>query len=127
MARPKKSSWQKRERHIGVRFDESEYGKIIAEAQAIGVTLSEYVRAKAMKGYIRVPKYAMIDTALINQLSKLGGLLKQFFTTTDGLHRDEAAAILSDIRAVILKIGSQTGDDREVRKEAETQNRGWSR
>jgi hypothetical protein len=121
MARPKKPLEQKRERHIGVRFDESEYAKIISEAKDIGVTLSGYVRAKTMKGYVRVSKYTMFDTALINQLSKLAGLLKQFYTATGGLHREETAAILRDIRALILKIGSQTGDDREVCKEAETQ------
>jgi hypothetical protein len=121
MARPKKSFQQKRERHVGVRFDESEYEKITAEAKAISVTLSEYIREKTMKGYVRVPKYAEIDAALINRLSKLAGLLKQFFTATGGLHREKTAAILDGIQNLIRKIAERIEDDRETRTEAEAQ------
>jgi hypothetical protein len=115
MARPKKPSGQKRGRHVGVRFDETEYEKIISEAKSIGLNLSEYVRAKATKGYARVPKYADIDTALINRLSKLAGLLKQFFTATDGLHKEKTAAILDDIQALIRLIARRVEDDWQAR------------
>jgi hypothetical protein len=119
MARPKKLSAQKRGRHVGVRFDETEYEKIISEAKSIGVTLSEYVRAKSARGYVRVPKYADIDTALINRLSKLAGLLKQFFTATGGLHKEKTAAILDDIQALIQLIARRVEDDRQTCSEAE--------
>jgi hypothetical protein len=73
-----------------------------------------------MKGYIRVTKYAMIDTALINQLSKLAGLLKQFFTVSGGMHKEKTAEILGDIQNTIRRIAGRVEDDRETRTEAET-------
>jgi hypothetical protein len=121
MARPKQSPESKRQFHIGIRLDESEYGKIRAEAEKIGVTFSAFVRAKALRGFIRIPKQAMIDTAAINQLSKLGGLLKQFYTATGGFHREETAVILGDIRAIMRIILSQIEDDRKVYTETEAQ------
>jgi hypothetical protein len=105
MARPKRSPETKRQYHIGVRFDKSEYEKITAESQAAGVTMSAYVRSKTMRGYLRIPKYAKIDTANVNQLSKLGGLLKKIHIESGGVYREQTAGILDEIRGVMLEIG----------------------
>ncbi|MDR0653577.1 MAG: hypothetical protein LBG12_09780 [Synergistaceae bacterium] len=54
-AKCKKEEDKKRHK-ITVRFDGPEYSKICPEAKAIGVTISKFMREKAMRGYIRVPK-----------------------------------------------------------------------
>ncbi|MDL2264610.1 hypothetical protein LJC31_08160, partial [Synergistaceae bacterium OttesenSCG-928-I11] len=61
MARPKHPPESRRQHHIGVRFAASEYKKIRAESEKIGVTVSAYIRAKALHGFLRIPKYAKID------------------------------------------------------------------
>jgi uncharacterized protein YdhG (YjbR/CyaY superfamily) len=119
MTRPRKNEEDKKRRKITVRFDDPEYAKICSQAAAIGVTVSKFMREKTMKGYIRVPKYAMVDTALINQLSKLAGLLKQFFTVSEGMHREKTAEILDAIQNLIRRIAGRIEDDREAHTETE--------
>jgi hypothetical protein len=104
MARPKHSPEARREHHIGVRFSTPEYKKITAESGKLGVTLSSYIRAKALRGYVSIPKYARIDNEHIGQLSKLGGLLKKMHNENGGIYKLETAAILDEIRAILLKI-----------------------
>ena len=104
MARPKRALELRREYHIGVRFSAAEHDKISKESEELGVTLSSYIRSKALQGYIRIPKYAKIDVNCMNQLSKLGGLLKKLHTESDGAYREQTAVILDDMRQVIRKI-----------------------
>jgi len=114
MPRPKRSNESLRQYHIGIRFNESEYGKICRESEEIGVTISEYVRAKTIKGSIRVPKYAKIDTDAINLLSKLGGLFKKTHTESGGLYSECTAAILDEIYRAIIEVRKGLEDDRET-------------
>jgi hypothetical protein len=117
MARPKRKPEEIRQYHVGVRLDKSEHEKIAAESEAMGVTISAYVRAKAMRGCLRIPKYAKVDTANMNQLSKLGGLLNKVHVESGGAYRRQTAEILEDIRGVILEIGKGLADDREAHSE----------
>jgi hypothetical protein len=69
MPRPKIQPDVKRQHHIGVRLDESEYGKIRAESEKIGVTFSAYIRSKATRGFIQIPRYAKLNNEHIGQES----------------------------------------------------------
>ena len=73
MTRPAKKDGDKKTLRITVRFDSPEYAKVCAEAKAAGVTVSKLIREKTMRGYVRVPKYAKVDTSAINQIPKIGG------------------------------------------------------
>jgi hypothetical protein len=79
------------------------------------------MRAKALRGFIRIPKYAKIDARNIALLSKLTGLFKKSYTDTGGVYANETAAILSEIRAILLKMNREFGNDREAYNE-EPQN-----
>jgi hypothetical protein len=104
---------------ITVRFDSSEYSKINSEAKSAGVTVSKYVREKVKRGCVRVNPYAKVDAAGINQLSKLGGLLKTVHLESGKAYSVKTAAILDDIQAAILKFGGTSEDDRQTHTESE--------
>ena len=55
----------------------------------------------------------------MNQLSKLGGLLKMIHTESGGIHGEKTLVILHDIREVIAKIRDSIGDDRETCSETQ--------
>jgi hypothetical protein len=116
MARPKKDDADKKPNRITVRFDDSEYAKICSDAKAIGVTISKFIREKAMKGYIRIPKYARLDARNVALLSKLAGLFKKSYTDTCGVYADETAAILHEIQGLMLKMSEEFDDDRKTHR-----------
>jgi hypothetical protein len=119
MARPRKKDGLKRGYHVGVRLDESEYGRIRAESEKIGATVSAYMRDKALRGFVRVPKQAKIDSANIALLSKLAGLFKKSYTDTRGAYADQTGAILGEIRDLMRKMSRQADcDDREAYSES---------
>jgi hypothetical protein len=114
MPRPNKSEEDRKQHRITIRFGNPEYAKICSDAEAVGITVSKYMRDKAMRGYVRVPKYAKIDSRNIALLSKLAGLFKKSYTNTGGAYAQETAVILSEIRALMLKMNREFDDDRET-------------
>jgi hypothetical protein len=102
---------------ITVRFGDSEYSKINSEAKAAGVTVSKYVRGKVNRGFVHVNPYAKVDAAGINQLSKLGGLLKTVHRESGGAYSEKTAAILGEIQAAILQFRGEARDDRQTHTE----------
>jgi hypothetical protein len=120
MARPRKKNGLKRGYHVGIRLDESEYGKIRSESKKIGATVSAYIRDKTLRGFVRVPKQAKVDSADIALLSKLAGLFKKSYTDTGGAYASQTRVILDEIRTLMLKMSRQIdGDDREAHNESE--------
>jgi hypothetical protein len=117
MREKNKTQESKKLHRITVRFGGPEYAKINSEAKAAGVTVSKYVREKVRRGCVRVNPYAKVDAAGINQLSKLGGLLKTVHLESGGAYSAKTAAILGDIQAAILKFGSASEDDRQTHTE----------
>jgi hypothetical protein len=99
-------------------YTEDEYAGIEENAKEMEVTVSSYIRAKSLVGYVRIPKYAKIDTKSINELSRLGALLKTFFNVTGGLHKEKTRAILDDMADIVLEIRSYL-DDRKAYTEPE--------
>jgi hypothetical protein len=118
MARPKQKKELKRSRKATIMYTDDEYTQIEAKAREMEVTVSSYIRAKSLRGCVRVPKYAKIDTKTINELSRLGALLKTFFNVTGGLHKEKTRAILDNMAAIVLEIRGYL-DDRKAHTEPE--------
>jgi hypothetical protein len=118
MARPKQKKGLKRSRKATIMYTDEEYAQIEANAREMEITVSSYIRAKSLRGYVRVPKYAKIDTKSINELSRLGALLKTFFNVTGGLHKEKTGAILDDMASIVLEIRGYL-DDRKAYTEPE--------
>jgi hypothetical protein len=114
MARPSKKEEDKKLRRVTVRFDGTEYKKICSEAKETGITISKFIREKAMRGHVRAPKRANVDAAAINQISKMGGLLKKVHTDSGGAYSGRTGAILDEILAFMRKMNTEDGDDREA-------------
>ena len=114
MARPNKKEEDKKQRRITVRFDSPEYERVCSEAKSIGVTVSKLMRDKTLRGYIRVPKYAKVDTAAINHLSKMCGLMKTVHNESGGAYSERTGAILDEILTFMRKMNREYGDDRET-------------
>jgi hypothetical protein len=114
MPRPKIQPDAKRQHHIGVRLDDSEYGKIRAESARIGVTLSAYIRSKATRGFIQIPRYAKLNNEHVGQLSKLGGLLKKVHTESGGAYSQKTADALDEIVLILTEMRRRLENDRET-------------
>jgi hypothetical protein len=120
MARPKKSDDVKKQRKVSVRFSGSEYKKLFADAKAIGVGVSELIRAKCITGAVRIPRIAKANNALIGALSKFGGQLKQVHLESNGAYSEKTAAMLGEIHALLSAERKRIADDRETHTESET-------
>jgi hypothetical protein len=114
MARPNKKEEDKKLHKITVRFDGQEYEKICTGAKEAGVTVSKFMREKAMRGYVRIPKRARADTAAVNHLSKMCGLMKTVHNESGGAYRERTGAILDEILIFIRKMNRECDDDREA-------------
>jgi hypothetical protein len=68
-------------------------------------------------GYVRVPKYAKIDSRSIMELSRLGRLLKKFYTDTGGQHSGKTGAILDDIASLVKTLSKEVSYDRQAHTE----------
>jgi hypothetical protein len=117
MPRPRQKEELKRQYRITIRLEESEYAKIMNESKELGITTSTYLRSKAMRGYVNVPKYAQIDSDHINQLSRLGGLMKKTHNESGGLYQEKTAAILDEIYEILAVIRKRLEDDRKAHPE----------
>jgi hypothetical protein len=109
MPRPRQKDELKRSHKVTLMYTEAEYKEIADSAVEVGVTLSTYIRSKSLLGYVRVPKYAKIDSKSIGELSRLGGLLKKYYTDTGGEHSGKTGAILDDIALIIKALLKETG------------------
>ena len=120
MARPKKNDDVKKLHKISVRFSNTEYKKLFADAKAIGVGASELIRAKCITGAVRIPRIAKANNALIGALSKFGGQLKQVHLESDGAYSEKTAAMLDEIHSLLIAERKRIADDRETHTEPET-------
>jgi hypothetical protein len=65
-----------------------------------GVTVSEFLRCAALGRKTR----STIDSQVINELRRLGGLQKHLFNESGGAHSKEFSDILIAIKEAILRI-----------------------
>ena len=117
MPRPKQKEELKRRYRITIRLEESEHAKIVNESKELGITPSTYLRSKAMRGYVNIPKYAQIDSGHINQLSRLGGLMKKTHNESGEMYQEKTAAILDEIYEILALVKKRLEDDRKAHPE----------
>ena len=72
MARPRKSPVQKRNTQRNLRFTLEEDELLRVEAAKAGLSVSEYIRALALKHRVSAPASRRADPALISELNRIG-------------------------------------------------------
>ena len=85
-----------------LRLTSAEKRRLQDEAELAGVTMSEYARRRVFQR----PLVASADRVMINELRRLGGLLKHIHTLSGGAYSKETAGALADIRGFIAKLAA---------------------
>jgi len=88
---------------INVRLTNAEKERLQDDADIASMSMSELVRAR----YFGRPVIANADMVMVKELRRLGGLLKQVHTTSDGAYSKTTAAILVEINGYIEKLSKQ--------------------
>lgn len=111
MARPKKTVDERRRRGSGIRFTDEEFAVVAAKADALGTTVSAYVRDAALNRPLpRVVEPAAgslaLSFSLANELRRVGVNLNQIARLSHmGVERsEELTPLLEDIRLVLSRI-----------------------
>jgi len=94
------SESRKRVVNLKTRCLPEEAEEIRSKAIDSGVTVSEFLRCAALGRKTR----STIDSQVINELRRLGGLQKHLFSEGKGVHSKEYAEILKSIKEAILRI-----------------------
>lgn len=97
--------------NLKVRCSPIEAERIKQKASDSGVSVSEFLRCAALGRKTR----STIDTKVINELRRLGGLQKHLYSES-GSHSKEYSDILQEIFAAIKRIA---GHDRQSSREIE--------
>ena len=85
---------------VNLRCTEAERCVVEDAADAAGMTVSAYARARLL-GH-RVVSRA--DSVTIRELRRLGGLLKRVHTESCGAYSKDTAAALDDLQAAIRRV-----------------------
>lgn len=87
---------------VCIRFKPDEKTSAEALAREAGLTLSEYMRRRALG--LRV--HSKADVQMISELRRLGGLVKHIHNQTDGENSVKTAAVLVELVQAIKRIGA---------------------
>lgn len=87
---------------VTFRVSPAERQQLSAQAQAAGLSVSEYIRRRALG----LTVVSQSDLTLLNELRRQGGLLKHYILADDHQHalRREAAQTLAEIQEAIRRI-----------------------
>ncbi|SDA32817.1 hypothetical protein SAMN03159355_04536 [Pseudomonas sp. NFPP10] len=84
-----------------IRCFEEEEALVREKAHDSGVSVGQFMLAAALKRQTR----SRIDSHIINELQRLGGLQKHLFTEGSGVLSKEYANVLVEITEAIKRIG----------------------
>jgi hypothetical protein len=85
-----------------VRLAPAEREALAAAAELAGLTVSEYVRRRALGRKVVAPR-ALTDAQTLGELRRLGGLVKHLATIGQG-NPDDLRAALTELREAAVRI-----------------------
>ena len=112
MARPRKSPVQKRSTQRNLRFTLEEDQLLRVEAAKAGLSVSEYIRALALKHRVSVSARRQSDPALVSELNRIGVNVNQLARAVHAGRKfvrywDEVGAELKDVlKQVVVSDGA---------------------
>ena len=86
---------------VNVRLLTAEKDQLRRDAETAGLSMSELVRRQYFNQTIR----SHVDEVLINELRRLGGLLKHTHNITGGVHAGQTGLMLTKISSLLDQIG----------------------
>lgn len=93
----------KRMARIDIRCLETEKMRLQQKAADCGMTVTAYMMAAALGRQTRTK----IDTHILTELRRLGGLQRHLFNESGGKMSKEFAAVLVEIQAAIARVAAQ--------------------
>jgi hypothetical protein len=84
-----------------IRLTPAEKQRLREEAELAAMTMSEYARRRLLGKTVT----SAVDRIMVNELRRLGGLLKHTHNLTRGVYSQTTADILGDIRVFIEGMG----------------------
>jgi len=97
---PFKAAPDPRTARIPLRCTPAEKERVQALAKEAGLTVSQFLMRRALG----TPVHSKADVQTINELRRLGGLLKLLHTQSGGAYRDTTSDALHEATAAIRRI-----------------------
>lgn len=85
---------------VNIRLTAGERAAVTENAETAGLTVSAYCRRLILGRTV----HAHVNTAVIRELRRLGGLLKAVHVQSDGAYSASTAAALDDLRNAIRRV-----------------------
>ena len=85
---------------VNIRLTAGERAAVAENAETAGLTVSAYCRRLILGRTV----HAHVNTAVIRELRRLGGLLKAVRVQSDGAYSASSAAALDDLRNAIGRV-----------------------
>ena len=85
------------EARLDVRVTREERQEIQEQAEASGLSVSEYVRRRTLGRRVD----SVMDVRMLSELRRQGGLLKKIFNESNGMYSDKTAIALEKISKFI--------------------------
>jgi len=91
------------EGRIDFRVTLEERQEIQEQAEASGLSVSEYVRRRALGRRVD----SVTDVKMISELRRQGGLLKKIFNDSNGMYNEKIKIVLDNINKFIESLESE--------------------
>ena len=88
---------------LNIHVAATERKAVLEQARACGLTVSSYCRSLILGRVVT----SRTDLATVNELRRLGGLLKLVHTESRGAYSASTAAALADVRRAIARIAAE--------------------
>lgn len=85
---------------MNVRLTENEKARLKQEADLAGLTVSQLARRRVLG----IPVVARTDVMMLNELRRLGGLLKHVDSKSGGAYRRETAEAIAVLKAYMERL-----------------------
>lgn len=97
----KKDDGERLDAVVNVRVLPVEKEQLKLDAEVAGLSMSELIRRQ----YFNRPIAARVDLVMINELRRLGGLLKHTHNVSGGVHAEQTRRMLDEIEQLVEQIG----------------------